>query len=78
MVKRCRHCRSVKPLDAFPSDLRRPDGRIDFCRRCWSGNKGQLAARTTRNEAISRLIERHRSEFDDLVAQAEREARAAS
>lgn len=34
MTKRCTICRAHKPLDAFPSDKSRPDGRAYRCKVC--------------------------------------------
>jgi 5-methylcytosine-specific restriction endonuclease McrA len=33
-VKRCSKCQEDKPLDAFPRDRSKPDGRQSYCRDC--------------------------------------------
>lgn len=51
-MKRCVKCRDIKPIDAFPHDRRRRDGRFPYCKECHCENQARFRAKPGRAEAI--------------------------
>jgi hypothetical protein len=78
-MKACTRCGETKPLDAFPRNDRRSDGRHSWCLACQrehvasyrASNREayarQNAVNAARHRAKTRLAENHPEEFDDLV-----------
>lgn len=80
-TKRCNMCGKRKPLDAFGLRRKSPDGLQGHCKACnrvqireRRANDPAFLARGTKQakaywEALSRLREAHRDEFDQLYAE---------
>lgn len=71
-MKDCRRCGEAKPLDLFPKDRRRPDGRFPYCKACHSGYQSDWAAanpdrnrarRTRENARVQAWRKAHPDEY---------------
>jgi recombinational DNA repair protein (RecF pathway) len=75
-AKRCAHCRSPKPLEAFTLDRTQRDGRANRCRRCsieathLARYKAALLTQPLfdRDRALlARTMEQHRAEIAEKI-----------
>lgn len=58
-VKRCKVCGLDKPLDAFPNDAARKDGKYPYCKLC-NGHKKRESNARVRNKDPEAYIEKWR------------------
>jgi hypothetical protein len=66
--KVCVRCGQTKPLDEFPGDRSRDDGRYPYCLDCHAAQS--RPSTRVRHAAIRALIDLHRDDYESLLAAA--------
>jgi Recombination endonuclease VII len=70
-MKRCPDCGKYKPLDEFPRNKRKPDGRHAYCKPCHNARGRETKERLyggSRHYHLKRRYGIGASEFDQLVS----------